>query len=126
MNTDITIERVATHNGSEFSGTKWKSPMQVIYSNAGLLIDNVQGNCFGHSGIIWEGIDWSKYTGKTVKIIVVDCAGRAFTNFVPCTSFQNLIRDYGTHYHLGRGYHGCPNHLWAYPFFLFGEPNIRL
>jgi hypothetical protein len=73
---------------------------------------------------MWKGIDWANYIGKTVEIIVVDCVGNELGNFKPCKSFEDLTHDSGRHYHLGRGYSGCPNHIWAYPLFLLGSPKI--
>jgi len=46
MRTKITIKKVEIHDGKNFKGTNWKSPMQVIYTEKGLLIDNIKGKCF--------------------------------------------------------------------------------
>jgi hypothetical protein len=117
MKTKITIEKIELHDGQEFRGTPWKHQMQILYTNNGLYIDNSEGKCFrrGCSGFTWEGINWEKYMGKTVEIIVVDCVGNELVNFTPYNFFEDLIRDSGRHPHC------CPNHLWAYPLFLLGH-----
>jgi len=53
------------------------------------------------------------------EIIVVDCAGKEIESFTPCNTIEELTRDAGKH-RFGRS-GGC-NHLWAYPFFLEGDP----
>jgi hypothetical protein len=77
METKITIEKIELHDGNEFKGTNWKSPMQVIYTEKGLFIDNSVGKCFGRYNIKWKGIDWKPSIGQTVEIIVVNCLGKA-------------------------------------------------
>jgi hypothetical protein len=120
MKMEIAIEKVESHTGKEFQGTPWKHQMQVIYTNKGLFIDNSPGKCFGRAGIMWKGIDWSQHIGKTVEIIAVNCEGKEKepVNFKPCTSFKDLTRESGKHSRT------CYNHIWAYPLFLLGEPNI--
>jgi len=115
MKTKITIKKVETHNGQEFKGTKWKSEMQVIFTEKGLFIDNNIGNCFGRYNIMWEGIDWKKHIGKTVEIIIVNCVGKKINHFVPVDTIEKLKSNLGNHSM------NCPNHNWAYPLFLLGE-----
>jgi len=118
MRTQITIKKVEIHNGNNFKGTNWKSPMQVIYTDRGLLIDNIKGKNFGKSNIMWEGIDWEPYIGKTVEIIIVNCVGKDITssNFKPVDTIEILTSNLGNHNK------NCFNHNWAYPLFLLGEP----
>jgi len=116
----ITINNIEVHNGTDFKGTPWKNKMQVIYSDMGLFLDNIEGNCFNKSGIKWKGIDWTQYKGEKKEIIIVNCAGKVIESFTPCNTIEELTRDLGKH-HFWRS-HGCSNHLWAYPFFLLGEP----
>ena len=116
MKIKITIEKVEIHAGTEFQGTPWKHPMHVIYTNNGIFIDNSIGKCFGRSGIMWEGIDWTKHIGETVEIIPVDCVGKEIAAFTPCPSLADAARNAGGHPK------GCTNHIWAYPFFVLGEP----
>jgi len=118
MKTKITIKKVELHDGTNFKGTNWKNPMQVIYTEKGLFIDNIEGKCFGRSNIKWKGIDWKQYIGKTVEIIIVNCVGKEVTSlsFEPAYTIEILTSNIGNHYK------NCSNHNWAYPLFLLGEP----
>jgi hypothetical protein len=119
MKMNITIEKVEHIEGREFKGTKWESRMQVIHTKTGyLFIDNDIGKCFGQANIKWKGIDWKKYIGKTVEILVVNCIGKeiASSDFKPVCNIEELKSNLGGHYR------NCPNHNWAYPLFLLGSP----
>jgi len=118
MRTKITIKKVEKHDGKEFKGTKWKSPMQVIFTEKGLFIDNSIGICFGDNNIMWKGIDWEQHIGKTVDIIIVNCVGKDISQseFEPVNTIEKLTNDSGKHKK------NCRNHNWAYPLFLLGEP----
>jgi len=119
MITKITINKVELHKGNKFKGTNWKNPMQVIYTEKGLFIDNIEGKCFGKSNnIMWKGIDWEQHVRQTVKILIVNCVGKeiSFSNFKPTDTIEILTSDLGNHYK------NCSNHNWAYPLFLLGEP----
>jgi len=63
----ITINNIEVHNGTDFKGTPWKKKMQVIYSDKGLFLDNIEGNCNKKSGFKWIGIDWTQYKGEKKK-----------------------------------------------------------
>ena len=117
MKTEITIEKVELHGGKEFEGTNWDSPMQVIYTDKGLFIDNIKGKCFKKFlKIKWEGIDWTPHIGKTVEILIVNCGGKDITsNFKPVDTIEILTSNSGEHNN------NCSNHNWAYPLFLLGE-----
>jgi len=116
MKISITIKKIEIHNGQEFSGANWKSPMQVIYTNKGIFLDNIIGKCFGFSNIKWKGIDWSKHVGQTVEIIIVNCIGKMIepSKYQTVTSIEELKDNAGNHYR------NCPNHNWAYPYFFLG------
>ena len=117
MKTKITIKNVELHDGKEFEGTNWKTPMQVIYTEKGLFIDNIKGKCFGRSNIMWEGIDWKQYIGQTVEILIVNCVGKKITSsiFKPVDTIEILTSNLGNHNK------NCLNHNGAYPLFLLGE-----
>jgi len=118
MKTKITINKVELHEGNKFKGTNWESPMQVIYTEKGLFIDNIEGKCFGKYNIKWEGIDWKQHIGKTVEILIVNCVGKEITSlsFKPVDTIEILTSALGAHNN------NCQNHNWAYPLFLLGEP----
>ena len=116
MKMEITIEKIEKHAGNEFKGTNWKSPMQVIYTDKGLFIDNDIGKCFKkwRTKLSWEGIDWNKYVGQKKEILVVDCNGNEKTslNYIPVLTIKRLMAGIDNHRRF------CPNHNWANPIFL--------
>ena len=116
MNQKIIVEKVEIHRGEEFSGAGWKSSMQVIYTNKGLFIDNLEGRCFGQSNIMWEGINWKRHIGKEVEIIIVNCIGKVIRHdkYQVTNSLGDLKDDSCKHPR------GCSNHNWAYPYFILG------
>ena len=102
MKKEITIKKVEIIDGKRFEGTTWKNEMQVIYTNEGLFVDNVEGKCFkrpNRSSISWKGINWKQYIRKTIQIIIVDCAGKTKTsyNYKLPTDINGLTRELDHH-----------------------------
>ena len=68
------INKVVIVPGSELKPKQWSRPMQVVYSTAGIYIDN-RPNTKGNGSISWVAPDWSKKLGSIVEFDVVDNSG---------------------------------------------------
>lgn len=49
----------------------WKRNMQVIQTDQGLYIDNIEGNQFGFFKDAAPGFNWAPFVGKTVNDIKI-------------------------------------------------------
>lgn len=45
----------------------WKSNMQIIQTDVGLYIDNIEGKQFGYFQDAEPGFNWSTYVGQQVR-----------------------------------------------------------
>jgi len=68
----VKIERVETVPGSSLN-SRWADPMQKVYTDNGVYIDNMPG--ISHGAIYWPGGDWTQLVGQTVSITVVNKSG---------------------------------------------------
>lgn len=64
------IERVEIVKGNVLE-SNWKSPMQIIYTDKGIFIDNMPNKQFGHWKSGCKGYDWFSYIGETVENVEI-------------------------------------------------------
>ena len=68
------INKVIIVPGKELKPGKWKRPMQVVYTNGGIYIDNRPG-IKGPDNLSWIAPDWSEKLDSIVEFDVVDNSG---------------------------------------------------